>query len=479
MTASTAVTLAGSLARFATGVLGHGTDAELRADVNRRLLDIVGISIRASTEEPARAVGTLVSRWGGAQEATAIGLGTRVPAPAAAFLNGTLAHSLDFDDTHLPSVLHPSAPVIPAALATAERLGSSGTALLDAAAVGIEVVCRLGMAGYDRELGNSVFFERGQHATAICGAIGAAVAAAMLMRQSTEQIMSTIGVACSMGAGIIEANRTGGSVKRTHCGWAAHAGTIAAEMVSAGITGPPTALEGRFGFFQAFLGDRVELDEVTRGLGTRWMVPDIFFKPYPCNHFTHAGVDAAIRLRASGVNVADIESLTLAVPTAVLRTIAEPREEKVRPRSGYHAAFSGPYTVASAFLGGGGLGLGHEDFTDDAARHRDRLALAAKVECVASDECDAIFPHQFPAVLRARLTDGSTRVEKVLVNRGGPDRPLSTDELRRKFADNVAPVVGDSAGREIAEAVLTIQVPSSRPLSEVLHAAFGLPEPAS
>ena len=144
-------------------------------------------------------------------------------------------------------------------------------------------------------------------------------------------------------------------------------------MARHGITGPPTVLEGRFGLLQAFCGDQTDVDAITRGLGDEWELPGIFFKPYPCNHFTHAGIDAARRLRERGVAVEEIESLELGAPTAVLRTIGEPREDKIRTRSGYHAAFSGPYTVAAGFLGGGGLGVFHDDFTDAAAASPERL----------------------------------------------------------------------------------------------------------
>ncbi|MGW2314110.1 MmgE/PrpD family protein, partial [Actinomadura luteofluorescens] len=167
-------------AHLAATVASRGLPPELRADAARRVLDALGNSLAATGERPARAVGDLVAEWGGQGRATAIGTGTRLPEPSAALLNGTLAHSLDFDDTHLPSVLHPSASVVPAALAVAEARGASGARLLDAVGVGVEITVRLGMAGYDRELGNSVFFERGQHATAICGAVGAAASAAML-----------------------------------------------------------------------------------------------------------------------------------------------------------------------------------------------------------------------------------------------------------------------------------------------------------
>ncbi|SEF23946.1 2-methylcitrate dehydratase PrpD [Amycolatopsis pretoriensis] len=444
-------TIVQQLAAFATSVRAKGLPPQLRDDAARRVLDVLGNSLAATAEKPAAAVGALVREWGGEGRATAIGTGDRLPEPSAALLNGTLAHSLDFDDTHLPSVLHPSASVVPAALAVAEARGATGAQLLDAIGVGVEITVRLGMAGYDEELGNSVFFERGLHATAICGALGAAAAAAMLSDVDEFGIADALGIAASMGSGLLEANRTGGTVKRVHCGWAAHAAVTAAGMARHGITGPPTVLEGRFGLLQAFCGDQSDVDAIVDGLGERWELPGIFFKPYPCNHFTHAGIDAARRLRAQGVDPAEIEHLELGAPTAVLRTIGEPRESKIRPQSGYHAAFSGPYTVAAGLLGGGGLGVFHDDFTDEAAADPARLALAAKVHCVPDARCDEIFPHQFPAVLRVRLRDGRELEERVDANRGGPENPLSADELATKFRLNAARVLPADVSTRITE----------------------------
>ncbi|GAB3565021.1 MmgE/PrpD family protein [Amycolatopsis endophytica] len=443
-------TIVQRLAEFAASVRAKGLPSELREDAARRVLDVLGNSLAATSERPAAAVGALVREWGGSGRATAIGSGDRLPEPSAALVNGTLAHSLDFDDTHLPSVLHPSASVVPAALAVAEARGCSGARLLDAIGVGVEITVRLGMAGYDEALGNSVFFERGLHATAICGALGAAVACAMLSEVDEEGIADALGIASSMGSGLLEANRTGGTVKRVHCGWAAHAAVTAAGMARHGITGPPTVLEGRFGLLQAFCGTQSDAEAIVRGLGEDWELPGIFFKPYPCNHFTHAGIDAARRLR-SRVDIAEIESLELGAPTAVLRTIGEPREDKIRPRSGYHAAFSGPYTVAAGLLGGGGLGVFHDDFTDEAASSPARLALAAKVTCVPDARCDEIFPHQFPAVLRARLRDGRELEERVDANRGGAANPLSAEELAEKFRLNATRVVTAEAADRITE----------------------------
>ena len=441
------------LGELAARVRTEGLPGELRDDLAGRVVDLLGNCLAALRERPAEVVTEVVRGWGaaGSGGASAIGIGRRLPVPSAALVNGTLAHSLDFDDTHLPSVLHPSSAVIPAALAVAEETGASGPAFLDAATVGIEVTCRLGMAGYDAERSNSVYFDRGQHATAICGTVGAAVAAAMLRGLDADGITAAIGIACSMGAGVIEANRTGGTVKRVHCGWAAHAGVAAADLARHGLTGPPTVLEGRFGFLQAFLGDRFDIDAVTDGLGETWDTPGIFFKPYPCNHFTQAGVDAALRMRADGVDPAAITALTLGVPEPVLRTIGEPIEEKRRPRSGYHGAFSGPYTVAAALLGGGGLGVFHEDFTDAAVADPARQALADKVTCVADPECTEIFPQQFPAVLTAELADGTVVRERVPYNRGGPRNPLSEAELTQKFTANARRSISEEDAARLAE----------------------------
>ena len=445
-------TIAQQLGKVAFQITQDGLTPELRREASRRILDVIGNSIAATNQPATQVVNNIVKSWAGPADSFAIGA-SKLPAAAAALLNGTLAHAMDFDDTHLPSVLHPSASVVPAALAVGSKLGSKPTEVLDAITFGIEVTCRLGMAGFDRKLGNSVFFERGFHATSICGTLGSAVAAAMLMKLSADEITSAIGISASMGAGLLEANRTGGTVKRMHCGWAAHGGVVAAELAQAGLTGPPTVIEGRFGFMQAYCGDQVNLDEITDGLGSTWVLPDLFFKPYPCNHFTHTGIDAARTLKAKGVTPDQIVSIDLGVPSPVLRTIAEPRESKIKPESGYHAAFSGPFTVAAAFYRENGLGLFHEDFEDESAHDPEILALAAKVNVNANQECDAIFPFQFPAVLTAHLKDGTSMTEKVLVNRGGPKNPLTDAELALKFESNVRDSLNPVQAREVAHTI--------------------------
>lgn len=448
------MTLARRQAEFAAGLGRSDLPAEVVASVQERMLDTIGIALAASRLDTSDAVRAVAGAWGGKGEASVVGVAERLPAPAAALVNGTLAHSLDFDDTHLPSILHPSACIVPAVLAAGQAHGSSGAEVVVACAAAYEICVRLGMAAYDDELRNNVFFEKGLHATSICGTVAAAVAAAKLAGLDTDGIESALGIAASMGAGLLEANRAGGTVKRVHCGWAAHAGLAAAALAAAGITGPPTVLEGRFGFFNALCDGRVDLDAVVDGLGERWETPGIHFKPYPANHFTHAGIDGALALRAKGLDAADVERIELGVAAPTLRTIAEPAELKARPASGYAAQFSGPFTVATALAGGGGLGVYLDDFTDDRARDEQRLALAARVRCFADAESDALYPRALPGVLRVTLRSGETLEHRVTENRGGPGRPLTEDELALKFGLNAGRALPDPAVHRLQEACL-------------------------
>ena len=456
------------LGHFGTALRDAGVTDAVAANVHDRILDVLGVGLAARGEDAGKATLGLVRSQGGIAESTVWGEQDRLPAAAAALVNGTHCHALDFDDTHLPSVLHPSASVVPAALATAEAVDASGADLMAAVAAGTEICIRLGMASYDPEIRNSIFFENGLHATSICGALASAAAAAMLLGLDGDGVAHAMGIAASMGAGIIEANRTGGSVKRIHCGWAAHAGVSAGQLAYHGLTGPPTVLEGRFGFYRAYSEGRFDREAVVGELGERWDLLRVWYKPYPTNHFTHAGIDAAIAILAQGVDPADIEAMELGVPQPVLRTIAQPPNLKARPTSPYTARFSGPFCVAAALVGGGGLGVYLEDFTRDTIRDPERLRLAGAVTCIADDEATEVFPHQFPGVLRARLGDGSVVEHRVRHNRGGPENPLSAQELALKFRLNANLSMNSSSVTAIQEAVGALENITARDLAETL-----------
>ncbi|WP_104106782.1 MmgE/PrpD family protein [Nocardioides sp. 616] len=464
-------TLAQQLGAFASHAGRHGVPDEVAASVCQRTLDVLGLCVAAHRLPTSTAAIGHVLDQGGHAQATIVGEPTRVNAAQAAFANGVLAHSLDYDDTHLPSVLHPSASVVPAALAAAEHAGTSGELTVRAIAVGLEVAVRLGMAGYDAQLGNSVYFEHGQHATSITGAMGSAVAAALVYGLDERGVVDALGLTASMAAGIIEANRTGGTVKRLHCGVAAQAGVTAAQLVRRGFTGPPTVLEGRFGFFQAWLHGQFFPEAVTDGLGSTWSVPGIFFKPYPANHFTHTTVDAGAAFRARGITSDQVASVVVGVAGSTVRTIGEPIEVKRTPETGYQAQFSGPYAFAAGLLGGGGLGTALDDYSDALAQDPLRRELMAKVDVVADETCNEIYPFQFPAVVTLTTISGEVLVEEVLANRGGPARPLSEEELATKFRDNVAGRLSPEAAAAVRDDVLALHTATD--LSAVLKPLSG------
>jgi 2-methylcitrate dehydratase PrpD len=468
-------TLVQQLARFAAASTFDRLPDDVIDAIRKRVLDILGICVAAVPLPTSQAARDYVTDQGGYARATAIGMPERVPASLAAFANGVLAHSLDYDDTHLPSVLHPSATIVPTALAVAEAVGADGRATVASIASGLEICVRIGMAGYNQAARNSTFFENGQHATSIAGALGGAAAAALLLGLDADGISHAMGIAASMASGIIEANRTGGTVKRLHCGWAAHSAVSAAELAAHGFTGPPTVLEGRFGFFRAWLHGAFDASAITDGLGASWSQRDIFFKPYPANHFLHAAIDAAIALRHRGVSAENLASAVLGVAAPTVPTIGEPIEAKRTPASGYMAQFSGPYAVAVGLIGGAGLGAGLADFTDELAREPRRRALMAKVDVVADATCTEIFPDQFPATLQARLADGRELAEQVLTNRGGPGRQLSYGELAAKFRDNAGRMLGPPAVEALLSTIARLEhLGDMRPLLDLL-APLGAP----
>lgn len=427
-------TLAEELAAFVDGLAFDDIPTPVVEAALLHFLDTLGVSMAgARSSDAGRAALAYAEATGGSPEATAVSAGVRLPAASAALANGTYAHALDFDDTHLPSVVHPSAPMVPAVLALAEAQGAAGRELITALVAAWEVNCRLSMAQYDGELRNSVFFEHGLHATAIVGAVSAAGACAKLLGLGRTGITNAFAVACSMGAGLTESNRAGGTIKQLHGGWAAHCAVAAASLAAHGITGPASVFEGRFGFFEAYCRDQWQPRAVTDALGTRWDTLSISFKPFPCNHFTHAVAEAALELRRDGLGPEDVAMVRIGTAGPSWRTIGDPIEQKRRPSDGYAARFSGPWVFASALVGGGGLGVGLEDFSARALGDPVRRRLAELAEVYVDDECSAVFPTQFPAVVTVRTNAGAEKTSRVMANLGGPARPLAASDVRRKL----------------------------------------------
>jgi 2-methylcitrate dehydratase PrpD len=430
-----ASSLVSSIAEFVHGTRFGDLSDTVRRIARQHLLDTVGCCLAAVRLETSRSLASYLVSEGGVGQATGISIEQQLPVPQAAFMNGLLARSLEFDDMALPD-LHPSGAIVPVVLALGEWQGASGGQVIVAYAIGLELCLRLDRAGYDRASRSSRFLERGQDATAICGTLAGAAAAAKLLGLDAKGIANAIGIAVSFAAGSLEANRSGGSIKRFQSGWAAKSAIEAALLAKYGVDGPAQALEGRYGFYHCFVDGQFDPLTLTDGLASDWQASVLRFKPYPCNYYTHAGIDAALALRQKGLKADEVASAQLAVATPMLHTIGEPLDRKQAPQTAYEAKFSGPYTVTSALIGGSGLGLGLDDFTDALIHDPTRRELMRRISVTSDPRCDAIFPQQAPAILSVRTKDGRRMVEEVLINRGSPERPLSDNELAVKFSEN-------------------------------------------
>ena len=438
----------------------------IRRIARQHVLDTIGCCLAAVRLETSRSLASYLMSEGGAGQATAISVPRQLPAPQAAFMNGLLARSLEFDDMAMPD-LHPSGAIVPVVLALGEWQRASGEQAIVAYAIGLELCLRLDRAGYDRASRSSRFLERGQDATAVCGTLAGAAAAAKLLGLDAKAIANAIAIAVSFAAGSLEANRSGGTIKRLQSGWAAKSAIQAALLAKYGVEGPAQALEGRYGFYHCFVDGQFDPHTLTDGLASVWQTSDLRFKPYPSNYYTHAGIDAALALRQKGLKADEVASAQLAVATPMLHTIGEPLDRKQAPQTAYEAKFSGPYTVASALIGGSGLGLGLDDFTDELIRDPARRALMRRISVTSDPRCDSIFPQQAPAILSVTTKDGRRMVEEVLINRGSPERPLSDDELAVKFSENCRSVLAPETTEALRSSI--DRITEAKDLSEIVR----------
>ena len=461
-----ASSLVSSIAEFVHGT-GFGDLPDTICRIARQhLLDTIGCCLAAARLETSRSLASYLMSEGGTGQATAISIPQQLPVPQAAFMNGLLARSLEFDDMAMPD-LHPSGAIMPLVLALCEWQRASGEQAILAYGIGLELCLRLDRAGYVRASRSSRFLERGQDATAVCGTLAGAAAAAKLLGLDAKAIANAIAIAVSFAAGSLEANRSGGTIKRLQSGWAAKSAIQAALLAKYGVEGPAQALEGRYGFYHCFVDGQFDPHTLTDGLASVWQTSDLRFKPYPSNYYTHAGIDAALALRQKGLKADEVASAQLAVATPMLHTIGEPLDRKQAPQTAYEAKFSGPYTVASALIGGSGLGLGLDDFTDELIRDPARRALMRRISVTSDPRCDSIFPQQAPAILSVTTKDGRRMVEEVLINRGSPERPLSDDELAVKFSENCRSVLAPETTEALRSSI--DRITEAKDLSEIVR----------
>jgi len=270
---------------------GHTVDV-----VRRFLLDTLGVAIAGSSATGVKEVVEQMVEWGGTPQSTIICYGKRVPDVNAAFANSVMIHARDFDDTHDGAVVHANVTVLPTVMAISEKAeGITGREFLCALILGMDLNCRLGLA-----IGNAPEFSQREIRwvrTAVCGIFGATAAACKILRMEEEHVINALGIALSQIGGTRQVVTDSALTKRMQPAFMTRAAIISALLAKRGITGCKDVFEGSYGYFHLYWGGHYARHELTEGLGERFEVDNISFKPYPCCRYTHGPIDAVLRCR--------------------------------------------------------------------------------------------------------------------------------------------------------------------------------------
>jgi 2-methylcitrate dehydratase PrpD len=437
-----AETLTRALGRFAGDLRFAAIPEQALSVVHTGFADAVATMIAGSVEDPPKILRATLNPPPG--DASLYLTGPRVAAPEAAWINGTAAHALDYDDVALRG--HPSTVLVPAILAEAEAVKASGAQMAAAYVAGYEVWAEL--AGREP----AQHHQKGWHPTGIFGPIGAAAACAALRGLSAEKATMAIALGASHCAGLVA--NFGTMTKPYHAGRAAHAGVIAARLASAGFTAAADALEHPLGFLAA-VSPQGEVDRTSPAkVGRDWQIlkQGLSVKKYPLCYCTHRAIDGMLDLLAGqklkAEDVAAISVSTSRRNATILRN--------ARPQTGLEAKFSMQFAMASAIVARR-VGLG--ELTDAFVRRKDVQALFEKVEVLPDDRQDATRSGAAPYDLVVIETKDGRRLESARVTdeRGSPKLPLSRDELWAKFESCFAAGNPTLPARPIFDALMSLE----------------------
>jgi 2-methylcitrate dehydratase PrpD len=401
-----------ALVDFALGLELAALPPAVVEAANRSITDWLGTAIRGSTEPLADAIAAVIASMGGEGQATVVGRGQRTSALLASLANGAQCHALDFDDTHLPAVLHGSAAVAPVVFALAEWRQASGADALAAFIAGFEIETRIG-----RVIGKRLT-ERGWHVTGTVGTLGAAAAAGRMLGLDARQLAHALGIAGTQAAGLTQSFGT--MAKPLHPGKAGMNGLLAALLAREGFTGSTAMLDAPDGLAGTFLGV-TDLGSAAEDFGTRWELLHNSTKFYAACHLTHATIDAGRAIRARTPLTADaIESVRCRVLPLTLQA-ADQRD----PRTPLAAKFSVRFCAAMALLRGD---AGEGEFTEASLADPAVARVMGRVTPEGDDSLSITAAH-----MTVRLADGRVIEERITAARGTPGNPGTRDDLEAKF----------------------------------------------
>jgi 2-methylcitrate dehydratase PrpD len=444
------MSLSETLARWVCATRFEDLPADVVAATRFRVLDVMGLALAGASTEFGRSMREGALAMASPGPCHILATGDAVALTAAAFANGAFPQALEFDDTHIESIVHMSSPAVAAALALSEIVPVPGRDLITAVAIANEISCRVG------SVSSGELHRRGFHPTGLFAPFGAAYLAAKLLGLNVQAMVHAAGICGSLAAGLLECWVDGTQAKFLHSGFAAQSGITSALLARAGNTGPAQVFEGRFGLFAAHLQDPAahrDFRRIDSGFGTHWESRNSSFKPFPAAHVIHPYISALLRLcDRHAIAPEDVERIECPVAPFIVGIVCEPVEEKWAPASDSHGRVSLQYTLAEALYCGE---LGKHAYRADKLRHPDILDLARRVFYYP----DPAFPGpgRFKGIVRITLRDGRSFEEVEEYNRGSLENPMGEAELLAKFHDNAASYLLPRDRQALVESIVALE----------------------
>ena len=422
------------IARFVAETRVENLPNEVLAAAKTAILDCLGVALAGSGEESARICAEQVRMEGARGAASVWGHGFKSSASLAALANGTATHALDFD--HGVYLGQPTSGVIPSVMALAEARGASGRDLLEAYVAGFEATAKIAKSIPEEGRG-------GWHSAGTLGTLGATLSCAKLLKLDTDKLRMALGIATSMASGT--SCNYGTMTKPLGAGLAGRSGVMAACLAEQGFTASTKSLESATGFFGSFFSlppDSAPIEELGRSYE---LARGLKIKPYACGGLSHNAIDAVLEMRErDGIQPEDVESIRVEVAKHAWERLVF----RV-PRTGLEGKFCINYLLARAMINGK-VSLDH--FTDTAVREQPILEFAKKVQ-MEFNPALADSSEGRPSKVEVRLKNGKTLSRYVEYAKGGPQAPLSKDELRAKFIDCAHRVIDETAVQGILKSV--------------------------